>query len=85
MPVCQWLEQSHLTLALLHINLVAEHNEGEVLRIVWACLDEELVAPTIERLEGLGAVHVVDEYAAVRPTVEGHPKRLEPFLARRVP
>lgn len=77
--------QSYLTLALFHVNLVAEHDEREVLRVVWACLDEELVTPAIERLKGLGAVHIVDEHAAVRPTVESHPKRLEPFLTRRVP
>ncbi len=74
-----------LTLALLHINLVPEHNEREVLRVVWAGLDKELVAPAVEGLEGLGAVDVVHEHAAIRPTVECHPQRLETFLTRGIP
>ena len=48
-------------------------------------MNEELVAPGIERLEGLGAVDVVDENAAVGASVEGDAERLESFLARSVP
>ena len=81
----QGVWRAYLTLALLHINLVPENNEGEVLRVVWACLNEELVPPAVECLKGLGAVDVVDEYAAVRATVEGNTQRLEPLLACRIP
>ena len=42
---------THLTLILLNINLIAQYDKGEVLRIMWAGLNEELVAPTIESLE----------------------------------
>ena len=76
---------SYLTLALLHINLVPEHDEGEVLGVVWARLDKELVPPAVESLKRLGAVHVVDENAAVRATVESHTQRLESLLTCRVP
>lgn len=64
--------KTHLPLALLHINLISEHHEGEVLRIVWAGLDEELIPPAVQRLEGLCAVYVIYEYTAVRTTVKRH-------------
>ena len=74
-----------MTFTLLQINLVAEHDEREVLRVVWARLDEELISPAVESLERLGAVNVVDEYTAVRAAVEGNTQRLEALLPRRVP
>jgi hypothetical protein len=43
---------SHATLVFL-INLVAKHYEREVLRITGPCLDQELISPAIELLEGL--------------------------------
>ena len=75
----------HLPLVLLHINLVAEDDEGEVLGVVRTGLNEEFVAPAVERFEGLGAVHVVDEHTAVCATVEGDTERLEALLTGRVP
>ena len=39
---------------------------------MWAGLDEELISPAVESLEGLGAINVVDEYTAVRAPVEGN-------------
>jgi hypothetical protein len=48
-------------------------------------LDEELVAPGVEGLEGLGRVDVVDQDAAVGAAVEGYTERLETFLAGCVP
>lgn len=50
-----------------------------------AGLDEELVAPAVECLEGFRAVHVVYKDAAVGATVESNAERLEPFLASGVP
>ena len=52
---------------------------------MWACLDEELVAPAIERLKGLGTVHVVDEDTAVGTTVERDAERLEALLTSSIP
>ena len=52
---------------------------------MWARLDEELISPSVESLERLGAVNVVDEYTAVRAAVEGNTQRLEALLPRRVP
>jgi hypothetical protein len=52
---------------------------------MWACLDEEFITPAIECLERLGTIHIVHEYAAIRTTIERHPKRLEPFLTCGIP
>ena len=78
-------EPLHLSFILLHINLVAQYHKREVLRIMWACLDEELVSPAIERLERLGAVDVVDKDTAVCSTVECYTEGLETFLSGGVP
>ena len=45
---------THLPLRIIHIDLIPKHNEREVLRIARRCLDEELVPPALQRLEGLG-------------------------------
>ena len=63
---------AYLTLALLHINLVPQHDEGEVLRVMWARLNQEFVPPAVKCFERLRTVHVVDQYAAVCTTVEGY-------------
>lgn len=49
------------------------------------CLDEELVPPRVERLEGLGRVDVVNEDAAVSAAVECDAERLEALLAGGIP
>ena len=74
-----------LPLILLHIDLVAQHDEGEVLGVPGASLDEELVPPTVQSLERLGAVDVVNEDAAVCATVEGDTERLESLLSSSIP
>jgi hypothetical protein len=73
------------SLALLHVNLVAEDNKGEVIRVARRGLDQELVSPAVQRIETLGVVHVVDKDAAVGASVEGDAERLEAFLAGGVP
>ena len=42
----------HAALILL-VHLVAKHNEGEVLGVAGACLDEEFIPPAVELLERL--------------------------------
>ena len=74
-----------LPLSFLDINLVSKHNEGEILGIMGTGLDQELISPTIESFERLGAVHVVYEYTAVCTTVEGDTERLETLLTRSIP
>ena len=75
----------HDALAFFHVNLVAEHDEREVVRIVRTRLNEELIAPAVERLKALGIVDIVHQHAAVRAAVERHAERLESLLTGRVP
>ena len=75
----------YLPLILLHIDLVAQHDKWEVLRIPGAGLDKELVPPTVQGLERLGAVDVVNEDTAVRTAVERDTEGLESFLSGSVP
>jgi len=76
---------AHLSLALFHVNLIAKNDEGEILGVMRTCLDQELVSPAVQSLKRLQAVHVVDQYATVCATVEGHTERLEAFLTGGVP
>ena len=57
----------------------------ETLGVHGAGLDEELVAPAVQRVEALCVVHVVHQHAAIGTTVEGHAERLEALLTRCVP
>jgi restriction endonuclease len=56
-----------------------------VFGVAWRRLNEELVAPRIERLERVGVRHVEHEYAAIRAAIERHAKRLKALLTRRIP
>lgn len=68
-----------------HIHFVPQHHEREAVGVPRAGLDQELVAPGVEGLEGLGRVDVVDEDAAVGAAVEGDAEGLEAFLTGGVP
>jgi len=48
-------------------------------------LYQKLVSPTIQRIEALRVVDIVNEDAAVSAAVEGHAQGLEPFLTGGVP
>lgn len=72
-------------LALLDIDLVAQNHKRERVRVARRGLNQELVAPAIEGVEGFGVVDIEDEYAAVGTTVEGDTERLEAFLTGCVP
>jgi hypothetical protein len=72
-------------LVVAHVDLIAKHDEGEGFRVAWGSLDEEFVAPRVQRLEGFGRVDVVDEHAAVGAAVECYAEGLEAFLAGGVP
>lgn len=43
----------YLSLVLLHIDLIPKNDEGEVLWVMGARLNEELVPPAVKRLETL--------------------------------
>ena len=55
-------------------NLVAKHDEGEVVRVPGAGLDQELISPAVKGLEGIGRGDIVGENATVCSTIESHPK-----------
>jgi len=74
-----------LPLILLHIDLVAQHDEGEVLGVPRAGLYEELVPPAVQSLERLGTVDVVNEDAAVCTSVERDTEGLETLLTSSIP
>lgn len=70
---------------LAHINLVPQYHEWKVIGVSWRGLDQELISPGIERLEGLGAVDIIDKYTAICASVEGDAKGLETLLTGCVP
>lgn len=45
--------EPYLSLVLLDIDLIPEDDKGEVLWVMGARLDEELVPPAVQRLEAL--------------------------------
>lgn len=67
----QGLFPAHHSFALLDIDLVAQHNKGEVVGVPGRGLDEEFVAPAVEGVKALGVVDVVHEHAAVCAAIEG--------------
>ena len=70
---------------VLEINLVTEDDEGEVVGVAGTSLDEELISPAVQVLEGLGNIHIKDQDAAVGTTVERNTERLEALLAGGIP
>jgi histone H3/H4 len=70
---------------LLDIDLVAQHHKRKTIGVSGRRLDQELVAPAIERIERLAVVDIVHEHAAVGAAVEGHSEGLETFLAGGIP
>ena len=71
--------------SVVQVNLVANDNKREVLRVTWAGLDKKLVPPAIKCPEGIGHGDVEDKNTAVCPTVERYTQTLEPLLACGVP
>jgi len=40
--------ETNLSFVLLHIDLISQNDKGEVLRVMRACLNEELITPAVE-------------------------------------
>lgn len=72
-------------LTLLHIHLVTQDHERKGFGVHRTRLDQELVSPRVEGVEGLGVVDIIDEDAAICASVERDAEGLETFLAGRVP
>jgi len=69
----------------LHIDLVADDNEWEAIRVTRSGLDQELIAPAVQVVKGLGNVNIKHENAAISTTVESNTKRLETLLTSSIP
>jgi len=78
-----WSQCTYRSVA--EVNLVANDNERKVFGVTWACLDEELVAPTLQGLERVWNGHVIDQDAAVGTPVERNAEALKPLLSGCVP
>ena len=74
-----------LPLVLLHIDLVSQHDEREVLGVPGTGLNEELIPPTVQGLKRLGTVDVINKDTAVCTTIERDTEGLEPLLAGSIP
>lgn len=72
-------------LSVFQVNLVSQHNKREVLGIPGAGLDEKLISPAVEGFESVGGSHIKHQNTAICTSVEGHTKRLEPFLTGCIP
>mmetsp|Transcript_19291 Transcript_19291/g.54011 ORF Transcript_19291/g.54011 Transcript_19291/m.54011 type:complete len:202 (-) Transcript_19291:22-627(-) len=75
----------HSRVAAIHVNLVAQSHEGEVVWVLRVRLYQELVAPVVQILKGLCVVDVVHEYATVCTPVERNSQGLEALLSCCVP
>jgi hypothetical protein len=74
-----------LTLALLHVHLVAQQDKGKGVGIARTSLQQEFIAPRVQRLKAAHIVDVVAQDAAICSTVECDAQALEALLAGRVP
>jgi hypothetical protein len=54
------------------VRFLGRSYEWKRLGVHGASLYQKLVSPTIQRFETLGVVDIVNQYAAVSPTVEGY-------------
>jgi len=71
--------------SVFHVDFVAEQDKWKVLWITRSGLYQELITPAVECLERARCRDVIDEYAAVRATVECDTEALEALLTSRVP
>jgi hypothetical protein len=70
---------------IIDINLVANNNEWEMVRITRTRLNEKLISPTLQRLESIWIIDIIDKYTTVRATVERNTQTLESFLTSSIP
>lgn len=57
--------------------LVSDDDEGEVIRVMWLGLVDEVSLPVVEVLEGLLVGDVIHKDACISSSVEWHSQRLE--------
>lgn len=74
-----YLTRGHLAL-VSQIGLVAQHDEGELLRVTGSGVGNELVHPALQTVKGLGLSHIMHKHTGVRTTVERHTQTLKSLL-----
>ena len=72
-------------LPLGHVQLVAQHHEGERVGVLDVGVVRKLLLPVGQVVEALAVVHAEGEQAAVGAAVEGRAQAAEALLPRRVP
>ena len=77
---------AYLPLPLVcQVQFVANEHKGKVLWVFRAGLNEEVISPPVQVLEGLEVGEIKNEDASVRPAVEGYTEALIAFLSSSVP
>jgi len=71
--------------SVLHIDLVANDNEWETIRVTRSSLDQELITPAVQVVECLCNINIKHEHTAICTTVESNTKRLETLLTGSIP
>jgi hypothetical protein len=63
----------------------AYHQLVEDVKCRKAYLDQELISPSIKRLETLGAIHIINQNTTIGSSVKSDTERLESFLTSGIP
>lgn len=71
--------------SVFQINLVSKNNKWEVLRVPRTRLDEKLISPTIQRLEGTGLCYIKYQHTTISTTIKCHTQTLKSFLSSCIP
>lgn len=72
-------------LSVAQVSLVAQHNEREVRWVLWLSLHQELLPPVLQGHEAGFRRDVKHQHAALGPSVQRGPQRLEPLCTCCVP
>lgn len=78
-------DQAHTYCSVLKINFISKNNKWKIFWIPRRCLYQELISPTIQRLECVRSRNIKNQYAAVGTSVKCHPQGLKSFLSCSVP
>lgn len=72
-------------LSVWEVRLVAHYDKWELLRVLRFSLDQKLLPPLVQRRETGPGRDIKHQHAAVGPSVQRRPQRLEPLSAGCVP
>ena len=75
----------YLSLILFNVNLVAQNDKWEALRIMRTGLDEKFISPAVKSLKRLCIVDIVNEDTTVGASIECNSERLKSLLPSGIP